>query len=57
MADESVIVKNIREFSDNQLDIDIQKVKDNNLFETFYKDKGKSQKGRRSGSNSRRRKN
>jgi len=53
LADESVILKNIRELSDNQLDIDIQKVKDNNLFETFYKDKNRNQKGRSSGSTNR----
>ena len=58
--EEEVILKNIKELSRNKLDIDITKVKENNLFESLYKEKPKHQASKRKnyqkgGSNKRRR--
>lgn len=53
VVDESVIIKNIEQLSGKQLTIDVQKVKENNLFEPFHKER-KSNKNRRG---SRKRKN
>jgi ArsR family metal-binding transcriptional regulator len=39
--DDETIVKNIRELSRGQLEIDLEKVKNNNLFEYLVKDKGR----------------
>ncbi|MEM7552150.1 MAG: DUF4290 domain-containing protein [Bacteroidota bacterium] len=39
MPDESVILKNMKRLSDNELDIDLEKVKENNLFEPFHKER------------------
>jgi len=56
LIDESVIIKHINELSDGKLDISLEKVKANNLFDVFYKEK-KSNRSRRSSSNHKRRKN
>ncbi len=40
-AEDKVIIKNIRDLSGGQLDIDPEKVTENNLFEVLYKDKGR----------------
>jgi hypothetical protein len=53
LVDESVIVKNIQQLSGNTLTIDLNKVKEGNLFEPFHKER-KGGKNRRS---SRKRKN
>ena len=41
-TDDAVIIKNIQSLSDGQLDIDLEMVTENNLFEVLYKDKGRS---------------
>lgn len=38
-TDEEVIITNIKKLSKNQLDIDVDKVKQNNLFQPFYKER------------------
>ncbi len=57
-TDEEVIIKNIQRLSKNQLDIDVEKVKENNLFQPFYKERERSRSGggknRRSSSGKRR---
>lgn len=54
VLEDEVILRNIRILSNNELDIDIEKVKDQNLFESLYKEKSrpsyKSRKGYKSGS-------
>lgn len=40
--EDDVILKQIRELSNGKLDIDLQKVKDGNLFELLYKEKRRS---------------
>ncbi|MGK7393166.1 MAG: DUF4290 domain-containing protein [Candidatus Cyclobacteriaceae bacterium M3_2C_046] len=40
--DDVVIVDNIKELSNGQLDMDVNKVKENNLFESTYKEKPRS---------------
>ncbi len=51
VVDESVIVDHIREMSNGKLDIDLQMVKDQNLFEPTYKERPKrsSNNGKRRG--------
>ena len=53
LEDESIL-RNIRILSKNELDIDIEKVKDQNLFESLYKERSrpiyKARKGFKSGS-------
>jgi len=39
--DDETIVKNIRELSRGQLEMDLEKIKNNNLFEYLVKDKGR----------------
>lgn len=60
-VDDKVIVQNIKELSKNQLDIDVDKVKENNLFEIQhqYKERPQRPKQKRpySGGSSRKRKN
>ena len=46
--DDVVIIDNIKELSKHQLDLDLDKVRQNNLFDTTYKDKSRSSKGKRS---------
>ena len=41
-TDDAAIIKNIQNLSDGQLDIDPEKVTENNLFEVLYRDKGRS---------------
>ena len=41
-TDEEVIITNIKKLSKNQLDIDVDKVKQNNLFQPFYKERERS---------------
>ena len=60
--EEESILKNIRELSKNELDIDITKVKENNLFESLYKERPKppqhtnrGRKNQRGGGSKRRR--
>ena len=54
VLEDEVILRNIRILSNNELDIDIEKVKDQNLFESLYKERSrpsyKSRKGYKSGS-------
>jgi hypothetical protein len=42
MIDDAVILENIKTISNGQLDIDLEKVKEDNLFEKLYKEKRKS---------------
>jgi hypothetical protein len=42
MIDDAVILENIKSISDGKLDIDLEKVKEDNLFEKLYKEKRKS---------------
>jgi len=57
-VDESVILRNIEVLSNKKLTLDLEKVKQNNLFEPFYREKEKPRsKGRKMGSNNKRRKN
>jgi hypothetical protein len=53
VVDESVILKNIKQLSNDELTIDINKVKENNLFEPFHKERKSNNKRR----NQRKRKN
>lgn len=47
--DDSVIVDNIKEISGGKLDVDVNKVKENNLFDSTHKEKSRSSgKGKRS---------
>ena len=63
VIDDSVILENIKAISGGKLDINLDKVKEDNLFEKLYKSKKRSSGGRRSkgskgskgGSNRRRR--
>ena len=64
MIDEAVICDHIKQISGGEIDLDVKMVKDNNLFDSFFKDspqqnKGnsKSNKHKRSGSNQKRRRN
>ena len=62
VIDDAVILENIKAISDGALDIDLERVKEDNLFERLYKDKRKSgrQQGKsdnRKGGRSRRRRN
>jgi len=50
IAGDSVIVKNINELSGGVLDIEVDRVVENNLFEVLYKDKGRSRNKPRRGS-------
>jgi len=57
-VDESVILRNIEDLSNKKLTIDLEKVKQKNLFEPFYREKEKPRaKGRKMGGNNKRRKN
>jgi len=57
-TDEEVIIKNLIKLSNGQLNIDLAKVKENNLFQPFYKERERSRSGggknRRSNSGKRR---
>ncbi len=62
VIDDAVILDNIKAISDGALDIDLEKVKEDNLFERLYKDKRKSGRPQgkpdnRKGGRSRRRRN
>jgi len=48
-AGDAVIVKNINELSGGALNIDVDRVIENNLFEVLYKDKGRSRNKPRRG--------
>lgn len=58
--DDEIIVKNIRELSRGLLEIDLEKVKNNNLFEYLVKDRGRKpsqQQQHKGGKRSRRKRN
>ena len=56
LVEEGIILGNIREMSENQLDLDLEKVKENNLFAPIYKERAQtSTPGGNSGSNNRKR--
>ena len=61
VVSDQVIIDHIRELSKNQLDIDPQKVKEENLFEVLYKEKSskpkKENSGKRGGNGKKRRRN
>lgn len=61
VVSDQVIVDHIKELSKNKLDIDPQRVKDENLFEILYKEKSskprKENTGKRSGNGKKRRRN
>ena len=62
VIEDAVILENIKAISDGALDIDLERVKEDNLFERLYKDKRKSgrQQGKpdnRKGGRNRRRRN
>ncbi len=61
VVSDQVIIDHIKELSKNQLDIDPQKVKDENLFEILYKEKNtkpkKENTGKRSNNGKKRRRN
>lgn len=52
VIDDSVILENIKTISDGELDINLEKVKEDNLFERLYKHKKRSSGGRSSGKSS-----
>jgi len=58
-VDETVIIQNLKELSNGRLDIDVQKVKENNLFEPFYKERERprTNKHRKSNASYKRRRN
>ena len=61
VVSDQVIIDHIRELSKNQLDIDPQRVKEENLFEVLYKEKThkpkKESSGKRGGNGKKRRRN
>lgn len=62
IIDDAIIIRDIKTLSNKNLDIDVKKVKENNLFDTPVKESknrrsGSSGSKRRSGSNPKRRKN
>lgn len=61
VVSDQVIIDHIRELSKNQLDIDPQRVKEENLFEVLYKEKTSKPKkenmGKRGGNGKKRRRN
>jgi len=64
VIDDSVILENIKTISGGELDINLEKVREDNLFERLYKNKKRSSGGRsgksnrgKGGSNRRRRRN
>ncbi|MEM6524932.1 MAG: DUF4290 domain-containing protein [Bacteroidota bacterium] len=52
VIDDAVILENIKSISGGELDIDLSKVKDDNLFERLYKDKRKPGMNRHQGGRS-----
>lgn len=49
VIDDSVILENIKTISDGELDINLDKVREDNLFERLYKNKKRTSGGRSSG--------
>lgn len=49
VIDDAVILENIQKISGGKLDMDLEKVKDENLFEKLYKSRKKPSRGGRSG--------
>ena len=45
LVEEGIILGNIREMSENQLDLDLEKVKENNLFAPIYKERARESGG------------